>query len=136
MSKKRYVLELTGKELQNVDWVRGTKFATPEIAIKLYDLAKQAKADADHEDLRLPWRAELCRDEWYVRNADNTQPSIRAFRLMSAAPELFEAVQAMRGYMGSDYQDWPRFPEAHGLREGMMHLVERALRKAATGVAE
>lgn len=135
MSNKTYTLELTAEELENIDWVRGRKFSTPEIACKLYDLQQQARQDRAADELRLPWRVGQCDNHYFVLGPVSPEGnrSERAAKLMSAAPELLEAVQAwMHRYHELDCTsvEW----DLAGQKA--VKLSERALDKVRTGIPE
>jgi hypothetical protein len=85
----------------------------------------------------LPWRAHKGGTCWLVDRLDGNHQSYtqseRAAKLMSAAPELLEAVQAAKAF-------WRRtmFTESVDvvwLRE-VGPLIERALRKVEAGIPE
>jgi hypothetical protein len=142
---KTYTLELTADELGDVDAVRGRNFATPDLVDKLYKLAERAKLDRElaerqrqADELHLPWKAqydETYRTGWYVNSPGPTfarlhvacgSSSERAAKLMSAAPELLEAVKACA------LLDTRWGAIAGPTRE----LINRALRKVETGEPE
>ncbi len=131
---KTYTLELTAEEAMNWDAMEGYK----KVSAKLAALEKQARLDRAQDDLRLPWSAD---SKQRVRMSDpcgylHTQcPSDRVAKLMSAAPELLEAVQAMKemGFSQGQNGEWVW---AKGKSYHIGKLVDRALRKVETGVPE
>lgn len=132
---KIYTLELTAEELE---FTRKLVHNSPALSDRLADLYSQAKADREADELRLPWRAERYTtgnngDDWEpVRRGYNLLDvghSERAAKLMSAAPELLEAVQGMER----------RFKLHHNSQrddEKLLSLIDRALRKVETGIPE
>jgi hypothetical protein len=142
--KKTYTLELTAEELAEVDWgyfLPGPSLTTAlrPLVSKVKELAAQAKADREADELRLPWKA--------VASCSITSlpltclqlstgvvmgtPTEPIAKLMSAAPELLKAVKA--------FNEWRhRLPENtydDSWRAVHRHIV-RALRKVETGIPE
>jgi len=126
---KTYTLEIPADELE--EW----RTAGPrrcDLLRRLDTLATQAKADREADDLRLPWRAQcapgIC---WMVKDscgrAFDLENSERAAKLMSAAPELLEAVRAANR--------WRQGMPAGGTWErNVQPLIDRAIRKVETGI--
>lgn len=135
--KKTYTLELTAEELEHVRPFLTGKYNKYEEAYvaKVQALQEQAKSDREQSDLRLPWCADKgdMRAHWTVRDAHGSNAQWRceaAAKLMSAAPELLEAVKALYGLT-----KWSI--EAPDNRVGdACALARRALRKVETGVPE
>lgn len=141
MSKKTYTLELTAEELLE----EGKPWGAHALQ-KLVVLANQAKADREADELRLPWHT-----EWVNRHSGTmavyapsnggitplsmTLPE-RAAKLMSAAPELLEAVKAANGHMTGPRGRGCvcRCPVTDGHADGCP--IARALRKVETGIPE
>jgi hypothetical protein len=132
---KKYTLELTATEV----WaLSGTRLAGSgelrEVRGKLAALDRQAVADRDAGELRLPWTAvRLSDSRWDVTGGGPDHyvvQSERAAKLMSAAPELLEAVKYISAIASRDSQGFWSLPP------GLLSLVERALRKVETGVPE
>jgi hypothetical protein len=126
---KTYTLELTAEELKNVEAVRG-RACPPALVRKLYELADQARADCEVDELLLPWTAQkddTMRDLWLVIPHSYRGYGERAAKLASAAPELLSAVQAWEDYDES---------EDAADEERARRLTERALRKIETGTPE
>lgn len=139
---KTYTLELTAEELEafddarfGEDWNQGDK-AT--LVRKISAARSQARAAREADELRLPWRAvgtpdnllnDECRNSRRHFRVTNREGDLnlfteRAAKLMSAAPELLEAVRA-----------WMRtYPKA--TLGNCVALSDRALRKVETGIPE
>jgi hypothetical protein len=135
MSERVYTLELTADELES--YLHGTERKGREAVYGgLKKLYEQACADRERDDLRLPWRIERsCSlpDAAFerVRFGDGlavSAPSERAAKLMSAAPELLEAVQAVKRWIAAGQM----LRQLHSLVE----VLDRALRKVETGIPE
>jgi hypothetical protein len=130
---KVYTLTLTAEELEDRRWesLRGSSLS--RVAIQVAEQAEQARADRERDDMRLPWSAEESVPgigSWCVQMTGHRAyfGSDRAAKLASAAPELLEAVQAVKQAFDMLGQ-CERFPMA-------ARLIERALRKVETGVPE
>ncbi len=139
---KTYTLELTAEDLKDLPGTNLTAWGA--IYRKLQGVAERAAADREQAELRLPWRAHndgLAANDprsWLVSNAghDVTWRTERAAKLMSAAPELLEAVKLVNEF----------FTGKHGrgcvcgcpVIDGHTGdcLIGRALRKVATGIPE
>lgn len=148
MSKKKmYTLQvpLSADDLlddhSRLDRLRGYGGPVGEIVLHLMELQRQAKADREADDLRLPWRVRRTVHEshktWTVMDGEENlgwgtigQYTEAQVKLMSAAPELLEAVQAMR--------DWAinGFAKGTNWDTRVEPIVQRALRKVSTGVPE
>lgn len=141
MFKKTYTLELTAEELEQ------QKISTMSpVDQKLSALRAQARADQAAADLRLPWRAVCCgewldgagqlRSSWMVHHNNGSSPwsglaSKQSALLMSAAPELLEAVKGVRRWV-NEMVEVGTMQEAE-FRLQVKPLIERALRKVETG---
>ena len=137
---KTYTLDLTAEELEILA-TRADGHTVPDEKVR--KLHAKARADRERNDLRLPWRAKLAsaigdynaptRATWVV--VDEPQRgggqiiyrTEAAARLMSAAPELLEAVQLVK-------EQWLRDPA--GKAPVVATAIERALRKVETGEPE
>ena len=138
MSEKRYTLELTAEELLPYAGKRPDSW----LAEKLVKLAEQATADREAAELRLPWRAVDMVNEygdralkpapdatWAVLVLGNAMyRTERQAKLMSAAPELLEAVKGAKRHL-KDMDDYSQ-------TGWLTTLIERALRKVETGTPE
>lgn len=145
MSKKVYTLELTAEELDECSFfVPASKGEA--MADKLKPLREQARRDRKADELRLPWRVrrEDCQNfkTWTVMDGRENlgwgtagQYTQAQVKLMSAAPELLEAVQAMAAAGVVDRGD-RRWIYYDGIGHDIGTLVSRALRKVETGVPE
>ncbi len=136
---KKYVLELTAEELTTVS-SRVRSHGKSDVVGKLDALEAQAKADREADDLRLPWRAvhyggSVTIGGWtcVTGQVGGSQMGTaeRAAKLMAAAPELLEAVQAFKDYMCDSLVDYDA-----PTRNEVLRLTARALRKVETGVPE
>lgn len=126
MSKK-YTLELTAEELEGSAQFGG--YNAHQFDKKLDALRKQARQDRAAAELRLPWRVGQCDNHYFVLGPISPEGnrSERAAKLMSAAPELLEAVNAVKAYHECDTKfDWNQ----------CMKWIDRALRKVSTGIPE
>lgn len=128
---KTYTLELTAEELEKLKVADG---ASGSLALKVCDLRIRAAADREQDDLRLLWKASHDHHErvWWVEpkliSGDSRDYSTAAMaKLMSAAPELLEAVKAVDEYHRNiSATRW----------EPIRPLIERALRKVESGIPE
>lgn len=135
MSKKTYTLELTAEELES--HYTTASMAPSAIDRKVAVLVKQARLDREADELRLPWRvtkSESSTDTWMLWRPDGAGYSIASrdekfLKLVSAAPELLEAVKAMERYLGPEDYSGPYTRDVEA-------LIERALRKVETGTPE
>jgi hypothetical protein len=136
---KKYVLELSAEEL---DPLKNLAHRSVSLADKLARAFEAAEADREAEDLRLPWRVSQGGDgQFYVEIGALhwRSPSARVAKLMSAAPELLEAVKAADAYPTEQHmeckcgagEDW----DGEWMRT-VQPLIDRAIRKVATGVPE
>lgn len=136
---KTYTLELTAEELGVV--ATSDSNVGHVLRPKLFALREQARADREADDLRLPWRAAESpgstheRTFWYLhRHPRGEIPTTeRVSKLMSAAPELLEAVKAADSWGAEQTAGtawWTRWCKQ------VRPLIERALRKVETGVPE
>lgn len=140
MSERKYTLELTADELVKLskcyphDYIVGLGF-------KLSQLRAQADEDREADDIGLPWYTNESRTDlgwWKLYRTGTAGPvgpsgvmSERAAKLMSAAPELLEAVEAWKAWDETGFDDL----NAERLAAARA-AVARALRKVATGVPE
>lgn len=133
---KKYTLELTAEEAASM-MQPGQPGVPSSVFYKLEALAKQAKADREADELRLPWRVDSLADRHGIAfeapeygslcRLLHPNISLRAAKLMSAAPELIEAVEACKEQIERD----------PGFRAPVVvQLIERALRKVETGTPE
>jgi hypothetical protein len=131
---KTYHLELTAEEVEA--WANRVGNKMP-IAVKLDALAEQARADRERDELRLPWRVcEQMGDHYVVFSGDaDYRPaypkSAQVANLMSAAPELLEALKAVMQW--ADDTDADCQPS---WSEDVRPYINRALKKVRTGVPE
>ncbi len=141
MSERKYTLELTAEELDALRKVRdhGTAVLAETYRLaagtdqRVFALMEQARADRAQDDLRLPWHA-VPQDSdgrtkaWAVRHFPDGGWVVgaTACKLMSAAPELLKAVQAVQS----------NGPAMSCLKHEQFTLIMRALRKVETGVPE
>lgn len=135
MSKPRvYRLELTAEELETYV-VKGNH---SHVYSRAKEALQQARADREADELRLPWKVYRtdCRDykTWTVSDGkDNLgwghagQYTEAQVKLMSAAPELLEAVQAVVRWLPDMNIDYDT---------AVQPLIERALRKVDSGIPE
>lgn len=143
MSKKVYTLELTAEELEGFSfcWTYTGDAPKERIAAtstKLEQLRKQAKADREADEMRLPWKAvggangvwDCIADDFPSRIKSPYVRTERAAKLMSAAPELLEAVRACKAHWDCSAADDER------LGYVAQAAIDRALRKVETGVPE
>jgi hypothetical protein len=143
VSTRKYTLELTAEELRSWEEAEGGD----SLDLKLIALAKQAKADRERDDLRLPWQAvedidggypwRVVPDRSHKVAVERGHLNERQAKLMSAAPELLEAVQALQVWAAS--KGLPAlFETTAGVAfdKDVMRLVRAALRKVETGVPE
>ena len=128
---KKYTLELTEEELS---YYEGSDSAAITVDRRLREMAKQAKADRERNTMRLPWSAGPDGRGWAVRFAGYTTGlphNEYVAKLMSAAPELLEAVSAFNSWRhklpANTYDS--EWKDVHT-------LIVRALRKVETGVPE
>lgn len=126
---KTYTLELTAEEVMGLNRDR-LGLSDNSTWAKLAPLVEQARADREADELRLPWRAigAVCHSNDGRTDGPGTYcgyaASEPAAKLMSAAPELLEAVRA-----------WMRtYPKA--TLGNCVALSDRALRKVETGIPE
>lgn len=132
--KKTYTLELTAEELDE-HLVKG--YTLSAIDRRLDELKMQAKSDREQADLRLPWGVKTNGTRFYVQGSNAAECNIcvaseAAAKLMSAAPELLEAVRAWMKRYEDLSGEVPWDPEAYHC----VGLSTRALRKVETGVPE
>jgi hypothetical protein len=125
VSEKRYTLELTERELGDCIVINN----------RIERLRAQAKADRERDDLELPWKAvQHAERRWGVRSSGKDywmpQPTERQAKLMSAAPELLEAVKCFAGWYRA------AFKSSMDGNDEVERLIDRALRKVETGVPE
>lgn len=132
---RTYTLELTAEEL--LTCARGIGIREGLVREKVMPLIEQAKADREADELRLPWRAEDLYNGAAIVKFGNGFFSTdiygrRAANLMSAAPELFEAVKAFDRLVTRQWHkpDWATYE-----RE-VVPLIDRALRKVESGQPE
>ncbi len=135
MSKK-YVLELTAEELKNYEYLVGK--GCPAIVQKLHQLAQQARADIERDDLRLPWTARMFPGPpgcgWHVFNGcGGDLHSERAAMIQAAGHDLLEAVKAVDRHHETFVKE-TCYPGSEWLE--IVRLVKRALRKVETGHVE
>ncbi len=136
MSKpKTYTLELTAEELEDPqwDWVRGRPTFRDSVT-RLQDLREQARADRERDAMELPWSAQHPGGAWEFVTGSRFRfwhASERMVKLMSAAPELLEAVQAAKDLIDS----WERGAKIC-YHARLVSTTQRALRKVETGVPE
>jgi glutamyl/glutaminyl-tRNA synthetase len=138
MSTKTYQLELTAEELADMYKYRGTVGPIYDRVIeKLNVLVEQAAEDREAKELKLPWSASYTTTDnqdprnWLVSDKGHnvTWRTERAAKLMSAAPELLDAVKAFRDYMSDSCTD-------SLTREEVLTLMYKSLRKVNTGKPE
>jgi hypothetical protein len=128
---KKYTLELTAEELETgLDGMYRSS-----VVDKFLALQEQRRKDREAADLRLPWR--VSKNGWYgwaVHDADGSSCNTteRAAKIRAAAPELFEAVQAMKRCWEGDLANH----QADDYERVVEPLIDRALRKVSTGVPE
>lgn len=109
MSDRKYVLELTAEELEYLAPAAppGAEHAVAQAADKkLRSARERARADRDADDLHLPWHVQRIENtpyrpifRFWMGEQYTEFRSERQAKLMSAAPELLEAVQAANEYM-------------------------------------
>lgn len=154
MSKKTYTLELTAEELERWD-----RCGMPDWFKRVDDLKLKARADREADELRLPWRARLHADTrcsgWLVEYTQASHggvypetwwcsgreamaaPGEAVAKLASAAPELLEAVTAVKEFWVWARTDNRLSGEAwQWVRDTVNPAVCRALRKVETGEPE
>lgn len=128
---KTYTLELTAEEVEYLHLAGTVPEGAPrEVLAKVRALRDQAFADREANELRLPWGAKKIDGLWTVVGSVSVDWAIsaRAARLMSAAPELLEAVQALKV--------WRDDSEGFDLPSPLLDCIRRALRKVETGTPE
>lgn len=144
--KKRYVLEMTAEEL--LAYAAQCEAVAP-LAEQMRAAVAQAKADRDADDLHLPWHVSRIENTLYgpifrfwVGERYTEFKSERQAKLMAAAPELLEAVQAAREFtkrwdLSVLGRGTSQYTNGHADWDANIEkLLERALRKAATGQPE
>jgi hypothetical protein len=125
---KKYTLELTADELEKMHAVA----VPPAVGVKLLDLATEARADREADELRLPWVVgestglkgrglAVFGGRLEERLTDTLTPA--QAKLMAAAPELLEAVKAITQVGASVWT-----------LTVAQELARRALRKVETGI--
>lgn len=145
MSEKRYTVELSAEELARMVDAKGV--ARPElIGAHAYNavcrVIAQAQADREADELRLPWRAKNPPGgSWYLVCRGRHEASVDfgrdalACKLASAAPELLDAVMFAKAAIRAAANGETPAARVDVLMR-MDERIERALRKAETGVPE
>ncbi len=141
MREKTYSMELTAEEVDALGKLYPHISAT--IGQRVFALEEAVRADREAADLRLPWSAVQDRSACDGRRtsrvltygAEVTWYTPAAAKLMSAAPELLEAVKAVRTWiLNARHENGGTQPNQFG--SGHLPAIERALRKVETGVPE
>jgi hypothetical protein len=138
MSKKTYTLELTAEELEKFGMSAAPKWDW--FFERIGELQKKAARDREADELRLPWRMydgtspdsrPACAD--YKCPSCQGTPAMR--RLVLAAPELLEAVQAIpRTVHAARTAEYPA--KCLDALRTLEAAAYRALRKVSTGLPE